>query len=506
MEQAAAVTAVLGFAVVAGYAVLAWFRRGRTPAYADDASILMPAPPPEMTAATATIVDGGSTGLAFMAALLDLASRDEIAFEEEGRDGGTARVGIAIHGGDTSDPRILLNRRKPSGEGETWLLTQLEATVLQASGELGRRAADGGLPSPEAMQVGEQMLAAMLRFGATGADDDDSPAAREAREHGLLSGGPVESDGLASAYEARTGKPMPEAMRQRLSVMTLAMSRLSNVASIAQDPDGFASQIEAATGRPITPEQRAEMTEWATQYAAAPAAPSVRCIPAAAARTLHAPLLFGTFVQSYATRHGWLAALPVFRRLRWRLTGVAEIAVALAALALGSALHADVLTGLAAGVAAGGVVTYLIAPAMTVETHEGAAMKAQLAAYRRTLQLTFSRARTMDEAVTAAGLTWLETPDQALVWGVALGLRQDIEALLARTATDLQEGRGPSGAYLPAWYGPAAATQPTAVAPSGSASAPVPAPELRAARPSPGDAAAMFAGIEAIGSLAVARR
>ena len=50
---------------------------------------------------------------------------------------------------------------------------------------------------------------------------------------------------------------------------------------------------------------------------------------------------------------------------------------------------------------------------------------------------------------------WLETPDQAVVWGVALGLRRDVETVLDRTASDLAAGRAdPSGLYMPAWYGP----------------------------------------------------
>jgi len=32
-------------------------------------------------------------------------------------------------------------------------------------------------------------------------------------------------------------------------------------------------------------------------------------------------------------------------------------------------------------------------------------------------------------------MTWLETPDQALVWGVALGLRDEIVDLMRRSAT-----------------------------------------------------------------------
>jgi len=41
-------------------------------------------------------------------------------------------VGIAFHGGETQDTRVLLNRRKPIGEAETWLLGELKAAQALA--------------------------------------------------------------------------------------------------------------------------------------------------------------------------------------------------------------------------------------------------------------------------------------------------------------------------------------------------------------------------------------
>jgi hypothetical protein len=134
----AVVVAVVSFALVVGYAGLYWLRRGRDPSFGDDSSILMAAPPPAMTAATAVIVDGGPGRRAFMAGLLDLASRDEIAFREESYwtyygyvPGG---LGIAIRGGDSQDPQVLLNRRRPVGEGEAWLLNSLRTTAASTGG------------------------------------------------------------------------------------------------------------------------------------------------------------------------------------------------------------------------------------------------------------------------------------------------------------------------------------------------------------------------------------
>ena len=45
----------------------------------------------------------------------------------------------------------------------------------------------------------------------------------------------------------------------------------------------------------------------------------------------------------------------------------------------------------------------------------------------------------MEQVVDEAGLTWLDTPDQAVVWGTALGLQGDIEAVLPA------QPRGPQG-------------------------------------------------------------
>jgi hypothetical protein len=83
----------------------------------------------------------------------------------------------------------------------------------------------------------------------------------------------------------------------------------------------------------------------------------------------------------------------------------------------------------------------------------GAMIRAMLAAYRRTLRKTMEQARSMDEVVATSGLTWLDTPDQAVVWGTALGLQSEIEDVLKRSLDDIQDGRVTTGAtYLPAWY------------------------------------------------------
>jgi hypothetical protein len=77
-----------------------------------------------------------------------------------------------------------------------------------------------------------------------------------------------------------------------------------------------------------------------------------------------------------------------------------------------------------------------------------------LAAYRRTLEKTMEQARSMGQVVDEAKLAWLETPDQAMVWAVALGLQHQAEQVLERSREDLKDGRAAPGVvWFPAWYG-----------------------------------------------------
>ena len=59
----------------------------------------------------------------------------------------------------------------------------------------------------------------------------------------------------------------------------------------------------------------------------------------------------------------------------------------------------------------------------------------------------------MQQVVDEAGLDWLDTPDQAVVWGTALGLQGQIEDVLDRSLEDLKQGTAAgSSLYFPAWY------------------------------------------------------
>jgi hypothetical protein len=107
---------------------------------------------------------------------------------------------------------------------------------------------------------------------------------------------------------------------------------------------------------------------------------------------------------------------------------------------------------------------------MPAVTMPGAMIRAMLAAYRRTLEKTMAQARSMQQVVDEAGLDWLDTPDQAVVWGTALGLQKEIEGVLERSLEDVRRGGTSPGfvPYFPAWYQGSSGAPLTAATATGS--------------------------------------
>jgi hypothetical protein len=331
------------------------------------------------------------------------------------------------------------------------------------------------------------------------ADDDDSVAARAAREHGLAGTPSMDIGALAAAYTAKTGKPFPEESLKRFELMGQVQRAMQDPAAVAADPDKYLAMLEASNGRTMTPEERDEAHQQIATWAARAQQPDPDkdYLPAADARHLQATFLFGTLLQRYAQRHGWVGGLPIVANAKWALLGAAEVVVGVLVAGAGNQAGVEPVRWLGYGIMAGGVATFLIARSMPALSKDGAIMKAQLAAYRRTLHDTFAQTSSLDQAV-GGRMPWLETPDQAMVWGVALGLRRDIEALLARSSTS------PATAYTPGWYATATAAL-SAVPAAYSAPAAAGGKALATAGSPPGaevppDPVAMFAGIEAIGT------
>jgi hypothetical protein len=92
---------------------------------------------------------------------------------------------------------------------------------------------------------------------------------------------------------------------------------------------------------------------------------------------------------------------------------------------------------------------------MSQRTKNGAYVDAMLTAYRRTLRKTMDQARSMGEVIEKPEIARLaDTPDKAVVWGLALGLHSEVAAVLARGLEAQRQSTGsPSGAYYPLWLG-----------------------------------------------------
>lgn len=162
---------------------------------------------------------------------------------------------------------------------------------------------------------------------------------------------------------------------------------------------------------------------------------------------------FDSALERHVVDHGWFVERPSKVVGRWTGRGLLAILLGVVALVAGFGLTISGLVLIAVAAIAGGIVIILFARGMPAVTMPGAMVRAMLAAYRRTLQRTMEQSRTMDEVVDGAGLTWIETPDQAVVWGTALGLQDEIEAVLKRSLEVVRkEPATASAVYFPIWY------------------------------------------------------
>jgi hypothetical protein len=162
---------------------------------------------------------------------------------------------------------------------------------------------------------------------------------------------------------------------------------------------------------------------------------------------------FDSKLESHVVKGGWMVEKPSKVVTRWMTKGVVALVAGIVAIVIGANVPISGLVVVGAAAIAGGVVIMLFARSMPRVTMPGAMVRAMLAAYRRTLQKTMEQARSMQQVVDQAGLPWLETPDQAVVWGTALGLQGDIEAVLKRSLDDVRDApQLASSTYFPTWY------------------------------------------------------
>lgn len=170
--------------------------------------------------------------------------------------------------------------------------------------------------------------------------------------------------------------------------------------------------------------------------------------------------LFPKLLEADALRLGWFTERPSAAISRLSIVGGLELLAGLVAGTLGVALPASgaLLVGIALGL--GGMGTIGFGRAMSQRTPLGARVDGMLKAYRRTLQKTLEQSRSMSEVVADDTVRMLaDTPDKAVVWGVALGLHDEVAALLERSLADQRSAEGSTqAAYYPYWLSSSASS------------------------------------------------
>jgi len=162
---------------------------------------------------------------------------------------------------------------------------------------------------------------------------------------------------------------------------------------------------------------------------------------------------FDSKLEDHVVKGGWMVEQPRKVVSRWAAKGILAIVAGIAVIVVGATVPISGLVLIGGAAVIGGIVIVIFARSMPKVTMPGAMIRAMLAAYRRTLHKTMEGARSMQQVVEGAGLTWLETPDQAVVWGTALGLQGDIEDVLKRSLEDVRESPAlASSTYFPWWY------------------------------------------------------
>jgi uncharacterized membrane protein YgcG len=156
-----------------------------------------------------------------------------------------------------------------------------------------------------------------------------------------------------------------------------------------------------------------------------------------------------------AVKIGWLARMPGPSITRMVGIGTGVVVAGIGAGILGFFLPMSGAVMLGAALVLGGIGTVMFGFAMSQRTDAGAYVDAMLTAYRRTLRKTMDQARSFGEVVAQPEIHKLaDTPDKAVVWGMALGLHDEVAALLARGLEEQRRTTGsPAGAYYPLWLG-----------------------------------------------------
>lgn len=162
---------------------------------------------------------------------------------------------------------------------------------------------------------------------------------------------------------------------------------------------------------------------------------------------------FDNQIESHVVKKGWFRERPAKATERWASRAILILIAGFIGFIIGVNIPSGGVVVFTVALMAAAFVMLFIARQMPARTMAGAMIYAMLAAYRRTMEKTMAQARSMTTVVEEPTLAWMETPDQAIAWGVALGLQRDVEEVLGRSAEDAQAGVSTYHPYLPAWYG-----------------------------------------------------
>ena len=160
-------------------------------------------------------------------------------------------------------------------------------------------------------------------------------------------------------------------------------------------------------------------------------------------------------LEQRAVKIGWLERMPGPSIGRMVGIGLVIALIGGGTVFAGIAIPMSGLVLVGAALILGGIGTIGFGTAMSQRTDAGAYVDAMLIAYRRTLRKTMEQARDIGEVVEDPDIAKLaDTPDKAVVWGIALGLRDEVSALLARGLAAHRTSTGSTaGAYYPIWLG-----------------------------------------------------
>jgi uncharacterized membrane protein YgcG len=158
-------------------------------------------------------------------------------------------------------------------------------------------------------------------------------------------------------------------------------------------------------------------------------------------------------LEQQAVKMGWFTEKPgrAIRRMTARGGLVLVVGLAVGAAGIFVPIGGAVILGIALVI--GGLVVMGFGQAMSQRTPNGARIDAMLKAFRRTLRKELELARSMNDVIENDEVRVLaDTPDKAVVWGIALGLHEEVATVLERTLVDADQGKMErSRAYYPYW-------------------------------------------------------